>query len=236
MKYFIILLLAASTFAIANNSFSDCEKGNGNVTEKTHPIGVFSSLASNLAADVHIVKSSTAKIEVKAEDNLHDNLKFNVKDGRLDISSNKCFTTTKKLQITVYTPDLNGVESNGSGDISWKDNFDAEAFSVIVSGAGDITGLINSKDLKVVISGVGDVALKGKANVQNVAVSGAGKFNGEMLKGSIAKAEVSGVGNINLSELREIDGNVSGAGNIYYKGNPTVKKTISGIGAIKGKN
>jgi hypothetical protein len=73
----------------------------------------------------------------------------------------------------------------------------------------------------------------GKANDQQVTVSGVGSYDGSDFATKTAKVNVSGVGSAIVNASDTLDATVSGVGNIEYLGNPKVTSHVSGVGTVK---
>jgi hypothetical protein len=84
-----------------------------------------------------------------------------------------------------------------------------------LKGVGDI-GIGNGigEDLEISLHGVGDI--------------NASKY--QIKKGTI---DLSGVGNIKIWATEELNGNLTGVGDILYKGNPVRNVRSAGVGKIK---
>jgi hypothetical protein len=93
---------------------------------------------------------------------------------------------------------------------------------------------VKAAEIKTKISGAGDVTLKGTAQLLDAAVSGAGDLKASNLEADKVKAKVSGAGNAKIFAKQSIDADVSGAGDIIYKGNPAERNVnISGSGSVR---
>jgi hypothetical protein len=67
----------------------------------------------------------------------------------------------------------------------------------------------------------------------NIQISGSGNADCGDLISDDATVRISGSGDVKLNANRSVDGNISGSGNISYKGSATeVKKHVSGSGKV----
>jgi hypothetical protein len=83
------------------------------------------------------------------------------------------------------------------------------------------------------LSGQGSVVASGKANRQEVHVSGAGSYGGAALTSDEAVLVLSGASRIQASVQRTLDATVSGVGEIVYYGSPQVTRRVNGLGRIR---
>jgi hypothetical protein len=103
-----------------------------------------------------------------------------------------------------------------------------------VSGAGDINMEVDAPEVQAGISGAGKVQLRGKTRDFDLDLSGAGKATCYDLLAETVRVEISGAGAAEVFASVRVDAQVSGAGNVRYKGNATeVKQQVSGAGSVK---
>jgi hypothetical protein len=74
--------------------------------------------------------------------------------------------------------------------------------------------------------------LAGEVTKAWVNISGAGPVNTPDLKIGTADATISGIGSATVWVTDELTGNISGAENVSYFGNPQTSTTATGIGAF----
>ena len=72
----------------------------------------------------------------------------------------------------------------------------------------------------------------GRAQEQDVSISGSGEYNGEALTSRSARVNVSGSGDVVVNASDALDAQVSGSGNVRYVGNPSVTEKVSGSGSV----
>ena len=88
------------------------------------------------------------------------------------------------------------------------------------------------KDLEVENIGNGSITLVGKADNARIFLSGAGKINMENYAIRNCTCENSGAGDIYIYASKQLDCMLFGKGNIYYMGDPEIKKDIPGVGKL----
>ncbi len=163
-----------------------------------------------------------------------DELKIKLKDGK-DWGWGWGKDTEVKVYVTYKT--LQAFRNSGSSDVVCNSVIKSENFELKMSGSGDFKGEIATKDLTLSISGSADVYLKGKAEKQEVAISGSGNLEAKDLEGKTVKVSISGSGDAKVWASESIDAKVSGSGDIDYKGNPAkVVSKVSGSGTISSVN
>lgn len=93
--------------------------------------------------------------------------------------------------------------------------------AISVNGSGDIKlQQINSEKCSASISGSGDIALSGKTSAAQYRISGSGEIEASGLEAVNVEATTSGSGSISCFVNGKLSGNVSGSGDVGYKGSP----------------
>jgi len=175
------------------------------------------------------------KIEIKGDENLVEQVKYVLQDGRLILSSNNKLYCDNNLKISLKTNDLKSISTGFIGNVQMNSAFYGEELKIGMSGAGNFSAdslFINS--LTVNSGGIASIRLSGKANKAQFDLSGAGKIDAFELVSDTVFARVNGVGSIQCNPLEYLDGRLLGIGKITYKQEPKSKKFVSaGIGRMK---
>lgn len=107
-SYLFVFFLLATTLTIGQNK--EKIKGSKNVVEKPKEIGEFTSLEIEDNLTVFLEKAEKNEIKIDADDNLHNNISFDIKEKTLRIYTPKEITAFKKLVLKIkYTNDLKSV-------------------------------------------------------------------------------------------------------------------------------
>jgi hypothetical protein len=121
---------------------------------------------------------------------------------------------------------------SGGGDCTFRAKEKTEEVRISMSGGGDITVDVNVEKIQISVSGGGDATLTGQASELEMALSGGGNVNGSDFKTETTSFSVSGGSDIHIYASRELIGNITGGGDVYYSGNP-VDVTIDAKGGSK---
>ncbi|MEN9598169.1 MAG: hypothetical protein RL596_480, partial [Bacteroidota bacterium] len=130
---------------------------------------------------------------------------------------------------------LSKVSLSGSGNIRGAGDFGNDGNTEFkVSGSGDIDIAFDRiRSSEVSISGSGKIILKGSGESVDIRISGSGNADCERLVVDNAKVSISGSGNTRVNTNRSLEANISGSGNISYKGAATdVVKRTAGSGRV----
>jgi hypothetical protein len=107
-SYLIVIFLLATTMTIGQNK--EKVKGSKIVVEKPKEIGEFTALEIEDNLTVFLEKGPKNEIKIEADDNLHENISFDLKEKTLRIYTPKEASSFKKLILRIkYTNDLKTV-------------------------------------------------------------------------------------------------------------------------------
>jgi hypothetical protein len=119
MKYqhLLVFFLLATTFTIGQNK--ERIKGSKIVVEKPKEIGEFTALEIEDNLTVFLEKGSKNEIKIDADDNLHENISFDLKEKTLRIYTSKEASVFKKMTLHIkYTNDLKSVVAKNASIIN----------------------------------------------------------------------------------------------------------------------
>lgn len=202
--------------------------------QQTRTTGDFTGIKAGDSFDIIITQSDANTVKVDAPENVQSQIKTEVKDGILVISSEGNIKTDKDINILVGVQSLSSLDVSGAADVKSENQLTCDKLNIESSGAGDLHLDLKANEIKTSISGAGDVTLKGSAQMLNAGVSGAGDLKASNLEADKAKIRVSGAGSAKVNAKQSLDAEVSGAGDIIYKGNPAERNVnISGAGSVR---
>ncbi|MDZ7849125.1 MAG: head GIN domain-containing protein [Owenweeksia sp.] len=224
-------------WALAISILTSCEdriNGNGTIKKETRETAPFSKLEINGSYDVQIVPANYSSLTVVADENLLPHIESYVKDGKLHVSSKKKFGRYRQLSLQLTMKDFKGIEASGATKIKSKGSLKGDQIELDFDGAVEAFLEINADKLKGDFSGASELNLRGNVNEMELEISGATEINAEELKSRTCRLEMSGAGEAVVYVTEKLDIDVSGAGNVRYRGNPAeVKQNISGAASIK---
>jgi len=238
----IISIVCAAITALLLFTASSCVvlvdkrvHGNGKVHTQSFSRNDFETVSVSGDWKVDIQQSETFFITVEADENLSSYLDIYVSDHTLHIGFKHGYridNTHCKAFITM--PVLTQLTASGSitGTVSYFDS-PGRTMSIDVAGSGDVTARdITVKNLKLKISGSGSFEATGKAQNMTAAISGSGNIKAVGLKTENTAISISGSGFAKVWVTTFLRADISGSGNIWYKGNPIIDRQISGSGSL----
>ena len=235
MKKLLILILVFTGQQIFAQPWKTI-KGDGNMKTETRTVTDFSSLSSHGAIDVKISYGNSNSIQIEADENLLPYIETNVENGKLIIQTTKNVNlrSPRKTVVSISMTKITVLQLSGSGNIEANGSFSSdEETKIMVSGSGNIhLASASFKAVNLAISGSGNIVLKGgAANSVLVSVSGSGNADCSDIAADNAEVKISGSGNAKVNVNKSLSANISGSGNVYYKGNATdISTKVMGSG------
>jgi hypothetical protein len=224
----------------------------------------FTAISVSSAIDLYLTQSNKNEVAVSAtNDEIRDHIITEVVGGTLIIrlgDKGTWFSWRKwgnyKTKAYVSIKDIDALTASGastvhlvntiespkmriklSGASDFKGNIKAGVLMYHLTGASDYKGEVIANSIDIDGSGASSIELIGKVDDLAIEVSGASdaKLYNLTTKGAILRA--SGASNIGVTVTEILRASSSGASDINYKGNPTVKESnTSGASSIRRRN
>ncbi|MBK6902586.1 MAG: DUF2807 domain-containing protein [Saprospirales bacterium] len=240
MKRFSLLAAMVSLLTMPacflDDDFPHCVNGKGDRTTEVLDIPDFSGIELNIHADVYIEQGAQQRVEIKAQENIIDLLKRDVKGGIWEIEFDRCAYDFSDVEITITMPGVDLLRLSSSGNIIGGGFFDANLLDLIITGSGDIELDVDATGIDATVSGSGDMRISGQTQTLDILISGSGDFEGFELEAENADLTISGSGDIECFVNGSMDVTISGSGDVFYKGNPAIDVGISGSGKLVNAN
>lgn len=217
MKKSILAILAISLI-----STTSCRKqvvvGGPQETEK-RTIPVFNSVDHNGSFNVKIYESDRSYVIVNAPRNIIEHIKTRTIGKTLVLENDAVnYGPHGKVTIEVYTPNLEELILNGSGNLNVDRFSDLKNIHAELKGSGNINFSTNTADFV------------------NLKLTGSGKIAASDIATDSTIVRLTGSGKVECYSNHYLKADLDGSGTIIYWGNPTwVLKEVSGSGNIKGK-
>ncbi|MCX6205215.1 MAG: DUF2807 domain-containing protein [Bacteroidetes bacterium] len=218
------LLLCALLFCVTGFAQWNWEKieGNGQLKKETRSIGEFSKISSSGSWDVMVAYGNTCSVQVEGDENLLPYIVTELEGNRISIHSKKNTNLKSHNKIVIYVVlnNLSAISLSGSGNIMGEGKFSSDGpMQLSISGSGNIKVAFNSASaVSMSIAGSGNIQLSGKAEKAEVSISGSGNADCANLQVDHAVVRISGSGNVRIFANQSVKANISGSGNVYYKG------------------
>ena len=218
--------------------FFGIEHGSGKVITESRFSKSFNTVEVIGNANLYITQGFNEKVIVEAEDNLMDQITTEVRNGVLLIDTENKFGNyiwpTKPINVHIEMYDVKKLLITGSGNIIGQSKINADTLKLNISGSGEADLDVDTKLLETIISGDGKVKLQGIAGTHEFEISGSGSLEADELITTTSKIHISGSGDAFIAVIDAIEIEISGSGNVKYKGNAEItKQNLSGDGSIE---
>jgi hypothetical protein len=234
-------LILIGLIAIGAMGLTSCEPdivGNNVVEREFRRTAYFDEIELNIPAEV-ILRQGTAKdIEIEAEDNVLSVLDTRISNNTLRITYNGNWVRTNyKVKIWIQVPDIEAIRVSGSGKVISDNTIIGKNLELRMSGSGliDVAAEVKN-EVAASVSGSGLIYVEGAAYSSDFDISGSGKIEGFDLKVDDSFLNITGSGRCETTAFRRLDVSISGSGDGYFRGRPTVKSRISGSGHLFDAN
>ena len=139
--------------------------------------------------------------------------------------------------ISIYVPYFSQLETYGSSEIYGESQFQQNGNMALRSfGSGNIDMYVAVDNLDVLVSGSGDIYLEGLADNVDIDITGSGWARTFNLPADFSNVRITGSGSAEVTCDNDLDVNISGSGDVFYKGHPQINSTITGSGKLVNAN
>ena len=219
---------------------TSCHKINadGPVVTKTLNFNQFTAVSSSVDATVTFTQSPQYKVEVSAQQAIHDKMRVEVVDGELRFYYPGSVNIGRHDHINIYIsgPEVYGFSINGSGELRSSDiQVTGKTVKLKISGSGSTyISDLSADAIEATVSGSGKMTIgAGTVHRESCEISGSGEMDFNNLSADDVTARISGSGSIYTKANKSLDVRISGSGKVYYRGTPTVTTSISGSGKVQ---
>jgi hypothetical protein len=184
------------------------------LTKESRNVSGFKEVELRGIGNLSIEQTGSESLTVEAEKDIMPKLKTRIVNGRLIIGpeANTNIQTAEPITYKLTVKDLKSLAVLGSANI-------------------DATG-IETDRLAVTISGAGNVKMGGKADKQEINITGTGAYQTQNLKSKEVQIDVAGAGSAIVNVSEKLDAEISGVGSVEYIGDPTIKQDVIGAGRV----
>ena len=193
-------------------------RGSGDI--ESHDFEVDSYTAVNISGAFEVIWRQDDNVAVTAEmyENLFEYLEVSVNGDTLYIETTRSINirnNDETPRIYLYSPSLETVDFYGALTAEDWDTVYGQNFSLNVSGAASVNLSFDVEVLDVEVSGAGDLDLTGNIDTANIVLAGAG--------------------DIDIDVANYLNVEIAGAGRVRYGGDPTITRSIAGVGTLEQK-
>jgi len=236
LKCFLVIILTLGITACVDGQIRRTVYGNNHVVKKERDAGNFSGLRVSSGIDVYLKQTDDESIVVEADENLHEYIQTEIRDGILNVYTEANIREAEMKRVYVTMREINSLKTTSAGDIIGETPVKTEKLELSASSAGDIKLEVYAKEIEANISSSGDVTLTGEVDILDATLSSAGDLNAFGLEVREAEVSASSAGDADISVSERLRARASSAGDINYRGNPKyIDAHSSSAGGINRK-
>ncbi len=140
-RLFIVLILIFTNSIYAQKL--ETIKGSKMVTLSEIELDSVSSIELFKGVNLILKKGDTYKLNIYADDNLHDVLDIDLNKGKLSLSLMKRIIRKKEFELTLFTPNLNEIILDDNSSLTNNDFFDVSNLNVILNNKAELNCFFN---------------------------------------------------------------------------------------------
>jgi hypothetical protein len=194
-------------------------------------VGSFSQLTLEDNIDLLLIQGDTEKIEITAAENIIPNIQTLVSNGMLTISNEAdcrwMRNADEKIAVRLYFKDLSLINYNGSGNITNTDTLRLNILQMISEkGAGNIELTVDNQSTRaVILKENAAMTLHGRSAFCDTYANARGLLDLSDLSVQKMYLIYSGLADTHIQVSEELDATIRYKGNVYYKGDPFIKRS-----------
>lgn len=197
------------------------------------PTEPFTRIEARTAVDI-VISEGEPKLELNGSTDMLDKVDVYFNEGTLVIKEKDGVNlrSSHKFKVKVRADSLTYVEHSGAGTIESSGTLNYPDWQISTHGAISVMVEIAAEKFHVHNTGAGSTSVSGTADYASFHNSGAGSTDAENLVANSVDVHNSGAGTASVHALEQLNVNLSGFGNVRYKGNPRIQQSISGMGNV----
>ncbi len=235
-KTAIIFSIIVLTAFLNSCYFPGSIKGNGNVVEETRDLDEFSKISVSRGMNVYISQGTTAKVVVKADENLLEVIDTYVDDKTLKVTTLKGIRNATSNKVYVTVPDLEYIKSTSGSNIFSEDSLKTGNLEIKSSAGSNIRLSLESGELTISAAAGSNIFLDGMAKSVNMKASSGSNIKAGDLLAENCDAKVSSGANIWIKVQNGLTAKASSGGNLFYSGDPNPLRITKSSGGNIIKN
>lgn len=233
IKLTTILFLVITT----TSCFFDGVKGNRNVITKQRNISSdFEAIDVSQGIDVFLTIDDEVSLSLEADENLHELIVTEVKDGVLHIYAKKNIWKAKSRKVYVTAKSINEIVATSGAEVKSENTIKSEDFKIKATSGAGVRLTLKVSNLTCSATSGADIRLKGKAENFTVKATSGSTIKAKDLEVETSTAKATSGANIYINVTTNLNAKATSGGDITYIGNPKIKQeNSSSSGSIRNK-
>lgn len=233
-KALVAVITALLFFSCGLGGLKQVE-GSGNVVKQNRPAQEeFSSISVSEGLEVIVEQGTVRSIVVEADDNLHQHIKTEIKNKKLEISSDANISGTSTKRIIVTLPHIDEVTASSSATVKSKSTLTGESMAFSVSSGANMDITVDAENVSLESGSGAFMKVNGKAEDLQAESSSGGTVNAKGLTAQTVQAEASSGGTTYVNPVEKLSADASSGGTVLYTSTPNkLEMDKSSGGSVK---
>ncbi len=209
----------------------DGVKGDGNVVINKRKISNdFVRISVSRGLDVYITKSKYTSLEVEADENLHELITTEVRNGTLHITATKNIWGASTKKIHLAADFINEIKVSSGAEVYSENTFSSDKLVINASSGAHANMDLIVDDLRCEGSSGSEMKLTGEAVDFSVSTSSGSNIDAYRLSARNCNANATSGSNIKVMVTESFEGKATSGAGIKYKGHPRHAEKSSNSG------
>lgn len=212
-------------------------RGDGNVTIEDRTINEsFSSIRAAEGLDVYLTQSDEESISVEADENLHDLILTEIKNGVLKIHTKQNIGRASSKKVYVSFKYINNIVSTSGSDVYSENTITTDELELRTTSGSDMKLSVKTNILNCKSTSGSDLRLSGKTQKLIAQATSGSDIKAGDLEAESSQVKATSGADITVNTSKELTAKATSGGDIKYYGNPEkVNKSNNSSGSVRKK-
>ncbi|PID68338.1 MAG: DUF2807 domain-containing protein [Flavobacteriia bacterium] len=237
MKTLKLTLISFSIIVLLQSCVFNGITGSGNVTSESRTLTeAFTCIDVSQGIDVYFTQDDHTNMSVEMDDNLHELLVTEVKDGKLDIYFSENVGKRKSSKIFLSAPHLTEISTSSGADFKGENTIKADDISLDSSSGSDIDLKVLAHHVNLSSSSGSDIEIEGSCDYVTANASSGSDIDASELESPQGEAYANSGADIKINITKELKAKATSGSDIVVKGHPEqtdIEKSSGGKVVIK---
>lgn len=233
-----LLLVSTACFPLKKKGAPPTNDPNETRITISENLTEFTKIDIESAGKINLVQGDSHSIEIEGPKSMIDRIKYSVSNGTLKVTLDRSFwqwfTEYTLPVMTITFANLEELDFKGGSKLTLNDLTTENLVIDIEGGAQVVMENLSARFLDFSMQGGGDVEITGVADIQKIRAEGGVNYQAGDLKSLNVDLNAQGAVNAEIWATTELILKLSGAYNVSYYGEPSIKQDVEGVGTIEG--
>ena len=206
----------------------------GQVLKEERKLPAFQAIDLSMSAEVYLSQGDPQSVQIETDKTSLEYIETEVKGNSLVVKTRDGhWRGLGKVKVFITIAEINRMGLSGSGNVVSQTPIRSGDMRIEISGSGNVKiTTLEAPKISVTITGSGNVTLAGTNDQARLdaTITGSGSIKADELSVGSAGITITGSGSARVHVLKELETNITGSGNVQYKGNPLINARSTGSG------